>query len=135
MNNNMQKKKIGKDLKKMMRLTNPTNMKNTINPLPNTVLQKISPYPTVDIVTMRKYTHSQQDKGCEFTKCIGSPEFSNQRNKKQMKQMTRKFNDCEDITIDTRTYLKNIIVQLKYSTYVLQKNSNYKSLSKKKFCV
>lgn len=35
-------------------LTNPTNKKNTKNVLPKTVSQYTSPYPTVDMVTIRK---------------------------------------------------------------------------------
>jgi len=58
-------------------LTNPTRRKRTWKPRPSAVWQAISPYPTVDIVTIRKYTQFQYESFWAFSKYGGSPEFSN----------------------------------------------------------
>lgn len=57
--------------------TKPPRMKKTMKSRPRVVFAQTSPYPTVDIVTMSKYTHSQYESGWEFWKFSqGSPEFS-----------------------------------------------------------
>lgn len=57
--------------------TKPPRMKKTMKSRPRVVFAQTSPYPTVDMVTMSKYTHSQYESGWEFWKFSqGSPEFS-----------------------------------------------------------
>jgi hypothetical protein len=52
-------------------------MKRTLNILPSTVVALMSPYPTVDMVTMKKYRHSPYVIFWGFEKLKnGSPEFS-----------------------------------------------------------
>lgn len=43
--------------------TKPPRMKKIMKSRPSVVFAQTSPYPTVDIVTMSKYTHSQYESG------------------------------------------------------------------------
>ena len=60
-----------------MRLTRAKRIKKTIMTLPRTVVHTTSPYPTVDMVTSIRYTHSQYVRCCTLAKFKKkSPEFS-----------------------------------------------------------